>query len=309
MSVYTKIEPAQLQAFLKGYNIGNAVELTGIAAGIENSNYALRTTRGEFILTLFEHIAVPEIDYFLQLLITLRAGGFLSPQPQADKTGQFRHTLAGKPAALFVRLAGQSVIHPSLIHCAAVGTALAQLHRYCQTIRRFAPTPNTLTGCWHRYEKLTTKLSAADNALIQTELDFQTTVTLALPEGLIHGDLFRDNLLFVGDKLSGILDFYSTSQDAWLLDIAITANDWCVEKGVFKVAKLRQLLDSYQHERPLTVNEQQSLLPMLRLSALRFWLSRLEYQFFSPKSQLPVSKDPQVFRDLLITHRSTNFSV
>lgn len=309
MAVYTVIEQAELQALLSRYDLGKPVALTGIAAGIENSNYALRTTRGEFILTLFEQIGTAEIDYFLKLLSTLQAGGFLSPQPQADKTGQFRQTLAGKSAVLFGRLAGQSVIQPSLIHCAAVGTALAQLHQYCQNIGSFAQTPNTLTGCWQRYEKLTAQLSTTDNALIQTELDFQTTVTLALPAGLIHGDLFRDNLLFVGDKLSGILDFYSASQDAWLLDIAITANDWCVEKGVFKVAKLRQLVDNYQQIRPLTVNEQQSLLPMLRLSALRFWLSRLEYQFFSPKSALPVSKDPQVFRNLFIAHRNTNFNV
>lgn len=300
MSVYTQIQVVELKDFLAEYALGELLSYQEIAEGIENSNYALTTTQGTFILTLFETFTAPTCQYFLRLLTHLRQGGFLCPAPQADKTGQCLKILAGKPAVIFQRLAGRSPLQPSLSHCAELGRHLAKLHLYLLDYPAFTPAVATVTSCYQRREKLKPYLSAVDNKLIETELAFQNSyAAFKLPQGLIHGDLFRDNVLFVGEKLTGLLDFYSANRETLLLDLAIAVNDWCVEDGQRNSRKMLALLTTYQHYRPLTETEQHAWPAMLRLAALRFWLSRLEHQLFTPTSYATVPKDPLVYRALL----------
>jgi homoserine kinase type II len=245
VSVYTLINRAELDIFLADYPLGELIAYVGIAEGVENSNYALTTTSGEFILTLFEQFAAPQIGYFLQLLTDLRHANFLCPQPELDKQKQMLKLLAGKPAVIFQRLAGRSVMEPSVQQCRELGKQLAKLHEYGQNYPSFQPTDTLLGWCCRSYKKLQPHLSEIINRLIATELDFQSHHPHKdLPQGLIHGDLFRDNVLFSGENLTGLLDFYNASRDALLLDVAITANDWCVVAGQMQPEKLNAAVTS-----------------------------------------------------------------
>ncbi len=304
MSVYTRVHQAELENLLADYSLGELITYQGIAAGVENSNYALTTRSGEFILTLFEQFTAPQIGYFLQLLTDLRQAKFLCPQPEFDKQQQRLKRLAGKPAVIFQRLAGCSVITPSVPQCRELGHQLAKLHLYGQHYRCFQATDTLLDWCYRSYEKLKPYLSLTINRLIAAELDFQSRyANKDLPHGLIHGDLFRDNVLFSGETLTGLLDFYNASRDALLLDVAITANDWCVVAGQMQPEKLTALLSSYQQLRPFTLTEQQLWPVMLRQGALRFWLARLQLQVFARNSDVTVPKDPLVYQLLLQSHQ------
>ncbi len=308
MSVYTRISRAELDTFLASYSLGELITYQGIAEGVENSNYAFTTTGGDFILTLFEHFTAPKIGYFLQLLTDLRHANFLCPQPEFDKQKQGLKTLNGKPAVIFQRLQGGSVIEPSVQHCYELGKQLAKLHLYGQHYPSFQQTGTLLSWCYQSYEKLKPHLSTSINGLIVAELDFQTHhAYIELPQGLIHGDLFRDNVLFNKENLTGLLDFYNASRDALLLDVAITANDWCVVAGQMQPQRLNALLSSYQQLRPFTHTEQQLWGVMLRLGALRFWLARLELQVFTRASDVTVSKEPRVYQTLLQNHQQFDF--
>jgi homoserine kinase type II len=308
VSVYTLINRAELDIFFADYPLGELITYAGIAEGVENSNYALTTTSGEFILTLFEQFTAPQIGYFLQLLIDLRHADFLCPQPELDKQKQSLRLLAGKPAVIFQRLAGRSVMEPSVEQCRELGKQLAKLHGYGQNYPSFQQTDTLLGWCYRSYEKLQPYLSETINRLIAAELDFQRHHPHKdLPQGLIHGDLFRDNVLFSGENLTGLLDFYNANRDALLLDVAITANDWCVVAGQMQPEKLNALLSSYQQLRPFTHTEQQLWAVMLRLAALRFWLARLELQVFTRTSNVTVPKDPLVYQSLLQHHQQLDF--
>lgn len=308
MSVYTLINRTELDLFLADYPLGELIAYAGIAEGVENSNYALTTRNGEFILTLFEQFTAPQIGYFLQLLTDLRHANFLCPLPELDKQKQSLKSLAGKPAVIFQRLPGRSVMEPSVQQCRELGEQLAKLHLYGQNYPYFQQTDTLLDWCYRSYEKLQPHLSNTINRLIATELDFQSrSPHKDLPQGLIHGDLFRDNVLFSGENLTGLLDFYNASRDALLLDVAITANDWCVVAGQMQPEKLNALLSSYQQLRPFTHTEQQLWRVMLRLGALRFWLARLELQVFTRTSDVTVPKDPLVYQSLLQQHQAIDF--
>ncbi|MCX7096948.1 MAG: homoserine kinase [Methylococcales bacterium] len=305
MSVYTTINQLQLAQFLRAYDLGQALSFEGIQAGINNSNYFVETTQGSFVLTLFETLDADDLTHFIKLLPHLAGQGIPCPSPQADRQGQCLHQLNGKPAALFNRLSGHTVNRPTSSQCHAIGACLARVHKATQNYPFPISNSHDLDGCKSQLDKMAASLPTPDLALISDELRFQTENTHpSLPQGLIHADLFRDNALFVGEQLSGILDFYSACQGVLLSDIAIVANDWCCENGQMNADKMAAMLAGYESVRPLSAAEKQHWNVALRAAALRFWLSRLEHQLFPRPGDLIQQKDPLYFKHLLLEHRA-----
>jgi len=306
VAVYTQITRSQLDQFFSTYALGEVISFEGIQDGINNTNYFVETTQGSFVLTLFETLTVNELPHFMGLLSHLVKHKLSSPAHQSDRQGQVLRELNHKPAALFKRLSGIAITSPSIEQCWQVGRQLAALHRCTQHYDFPVKNNNDLEGWQQQLNKIHDRLSATDRDLIKDELLFQTANhSNNLLQGVIHGDLFRDNVLFVDNQLSGILDFYSASSGALLFDLAITANDWCRENGAINTDKLTTLLAAYQSLRPLEPLEKHHWQTQLRAAALRFWLSRLEHQLYLRPGDLIQQKDPHVFKQLLQLHRQS----
>jgi len=310
MSVYTLVNQRQLEDFLNIYSLGTLIHYTGIQAGIVNTNYLMATTQGEFILTLFESLTVKELPCFLLLLDHLCHNNFPAPQPQTCKAGHKLSSLNGRPAALFKRLPGQSIDSPSIVQCTELGEYLAKLHLCCKHYNINKQNPKNLAGSQSVFNKIKSQLSKDDIVLLNSELNFQSTYVLPeLPRGIIHADLFKDNVLFERGRISGIVDFYDACTDSFLFDIAVTCNDWCVENETINQQKLNAFLSGYQKHRPLHDDEVKHLPVFLRLAALRFWLSRLDHQLKPKAGELTLFKDPLVFRHLLEYYRANTLIV
>lgn len=296
MSVYTAVGRDELAAWLQGLAVGELADFAGIAAGVENSNYFVTTTGGRWVLTLFERLAAGELDFYLDLMARLAAQGFPCPQPQAAAGGLLRRPLAGRPAALVTRCEGQCVEHPDAGHCRAIGRALADLHRLAAACPD--PLANPRGPAWRQStgERLLPWLPPAERTLLADELAFQSARDFsALPRGIVHADLFRDNVLWRADGgLSGILDFYFAGEDCLLFDLAVAANDWCRDAD-----SLAALLAGYAGQRPLTPAEVATWPAMRRAAALRFWLSRLDDSLHPRSGEVVTVKDPGYFRDML----------
>lgn len=312
MSVFTSVSLDELNLWLNDYAIGNVVELKGISAGITNTNYFVTTqlesgVKSKYVLTLFEQNALEELPYFIDLMTHLSSQGVPCPAPIHDKAGQSLHMLNAKPAVLISCLRGADIEAPSVANCAEVGTVLANMHvaglNFESTFPQHKST-NQRDAAWRNRtaEKVLPHLSAADQTLLQTSLDFQASFDkTALPAGVVHADLFRDNVLFDGDKIGGLIDFYYACHDALVYDVAIAVNDWCVNAdGSLQHDKLQALLQGYQAVRPFTEAEQSAWRSMLRIAALRFWLSRLHDQIFPQSGELTHAKDPNHFKQILL---------
>lgn len=305
MSVYTPINQQQVKSFLTLYSLGTLIEYSGIQAGIENTNYLIHTSKGKYILTIYESLTASELPYFLQLLEHLCSNNFPAPKLQFCNSRELFTTLQGKPAALFSCLPGTSNHNPSAIQCSVIGEYLAKLHLSTDNCHFNKPNLNNLHGCQSLFDRLQSSLSKTDYQLISSELSFQQSCLIPeLPCGIIHADLFKDNVLFEQGTVSGIVDFYDACHDYFLFDIAITCNDWCVDMAEINQEKLTGLLSGYSKYRPLTQDEIDCFPVFLRLAALRFWLSRLEHQLNPRQSELTLAKDPLVFRSLLEYHRA-----
>ena len=304
MSVYTQITRPQLDQFFSTYALGEVISFEGIEDGINNTNYCVETTQGCFVLTLFETLTADELPHFMRLLSHLVKHNIPCPGPQADPQANVLRELNNKPAAIFKRLSGKATASPSIEHCQEIGLQLANLHRCTQNYVFPIKNNNDLDWCKTLLNKIDAQLSVTDRALINDELLFQTENSLVnLPQGLIHADLFRDNVLFVDNRLSGMLDFYSACKGSLLFDIAITVNDWCFENGDINPDKITALLSGYESLRPLEQLEKQHWQIMLRAAALRFWLSRLEHQLYPRPGDIIQQKDPLIFKDILQQHR------
>jgi homoserine kinase type II len=306
MAVYTEVGDIELEAFLAEYDIGEADSFKGVAEGVENSNYLLTTTRGQYFLTLYEKRVDPrDLPFFLGLMDHLANHGITCPKPIHGRDGKALRTLAGKPAAITTFLHGLWPRRIALHHCAPVGEALAALHL---AGRDFAlKRPNALSvGGWRPLFDGSRR--HVDNALAQeleSELDFfERNWPRDLPSGVIHADLFNDNVLFLHDKLSGLIDFYFACNDAFAYDVAICLNAWCFEADKsFNATKARALLQGYGKVRPLDDRER-SVLPLLaRGAALRFLLTRLYDWVHTPADALVKRKDPQEYLAKLRFHR------
>lgn len=310
MSVYSDVSHIQLNQFFSHYPLGEVLDFEGIQDGIDNTNYFVRTSKGEFVLTLFESLSADDLPHFVNLLLYLGKNNLPCPSPQLDKQSRPLRSLNNRQAAVFNRFPGSAALTPSIAHCHEIGLNLGRLHRHTQSYIFPINSNHDLRWCKTVLNKIDDHLSATDRALINDELLFQANnYPTHLPCGVIHGDLFRDNALFVDEQLSGLLDFYSAGTGALLLDIAITANDWCHDNGEINPEKLTALLSAYEIVRPLQQSEKQSWPNQLRFAALRFWLSRLEHQLYPRTGAITQQKDPLIFRQLLWQYRQLHITI
>ena len=301
MSVFTPVTPTQLSDWLERYRLGTLIQLQGIAAGIENTNYFVTTTGGRFVLTLFEKLTAAELPFYLGLMAHLAQHGIPSPAPASDTHGRLFSELNGKPAALLSRLQGDAITAPAPAHCGELGSMLAQIHRAGLSYPGRLDNPRGPRWWRVAAPKVSPFLDAARAALLSAELEFQAQQRREdLPRGPIHADLFRDNVLFAGDRIGGVIDFYFAGIDCLLFDVAVTLNDWCVfAGGAVDAPRAHALLAAYHAGRPFTAAERDAWPLMLRAAALRFWLSRL-YDFYLPRSgELVHAHDPEHFRRIL----------
>ena len=309
MSVYTRIERNDLEEFLHHYPLGTLVSFEGIRAGIENTNYFVTTTLGQFVLTLFEQLKYDELPYFIDLMAFLSENDIPSAHPLADHQQHYLRVLHGKPAALVQRLNGASTEHPTIAQCRALGDALGRMHRVGQAYPSRRANPRGLPWWRDTMNKVLPHLTVEDAMLLQEEVHFQTAFharpdSHTLPRGVIHADLFRDNALFVGESLTGIIDFYYACNDVLLYDVAVTVNDWCsLPDGRLNDTLTSVLLQAYQQQHTFSSAEHTAWPVMLRGAALRFWLSRLHDLHFPRAGEITHTKDPEVFKRILIQRK------
>ena len=296
MSVYTTVGRAELAAWLQPLGLGELIDHAGIAAGMQNSNYFVTTAAGRYVLTLFERIDTAELDFYLALMDHLSHHGIPCPQPLADGHGLRWRLLCGKPAALLSCLPGAAEESPTPAHCRSLGDMLARLHLAGTDLPD--PLPNPCGAAWRQAtgEALMPLLSPAERELLADELSFQAAQDYSeLPRGVIHADLFRDNVLWnEAGQVSGVLDFYFAGEDCLLFDLAVVVNDWC-----FNDATLAELVAGYQGRRPLTEAETAAWPAMQRAAALRFWLLRLDAKHRPRGGEVVTLKDPGHFARLL----------
>jgi homoserine kinase type II len=312
MAVYTQVSGEQMTLFIARYDLGALMSFHGIAEGVENTNYLLHTEKGQYILTLYEKRVNPDdLPFFLGLMEHLAENGLPCPTPIHDKQGVVLQELAGRQAALISFLEGYSVIHPRVGHCGHVGRALAALHVAGEgfTLRR----ANALSvQDWRALADATA--SRADTVAlglgeaIAEEVAFlEQNWPTGLAAGIIHADLFPDNVFFLGDELSGLIDFYFACNDMFAYDIAICLNAWCFEDpSAFNVTKARALLRGYGEKRPLNEDELAALPILARGAALRFLLTRLYDWFHTSGSALVRPKDPREYWRKLRFHQQVN---
>lgn len=306
MAVFTPVSETEASRLLEALRLGTLVELRGIQGGIENTNYFLTSTEGPYVLTLFERLTAEQLPFYLYLMKHLAQAGIPVPDPQGDAQGDILFTVAGKPAALATRLAGRSQLAPTERHCAALGSMLARMHLAGRDYERMQPNLRGLAWWNETAPQVLPHLDEAQARLLQAELAYQNHIAqgsgyAALPRGPVHADLFRDNVMFDGEVLTGIFDFYFAGVDTWLFDLAVALNDWCIDlpTGAHDAARFDALLAAYQGVRPLTAHERPMLAAMLRAGALRFWISRL-WDFHLPRdAHMLLPHDPTHFERVL----------
>ena len=313
MSVYTAVSEVELKAFLASYPVGELRSFEGISAGIENTNYFVNTSDGRWVLTLFERAPEEDLPYFLGLMDHLAHRGVPSASPLEDHRGRLLTRLNGRPAALVHRLDGRHVMQPAVEHCAELGTVLAEMHLAGQSFPFKRQDCRGADWRMRTAQALAPKLSADDAQLLRDELALQQAQDVSvLPQGVVHSDLFRDNVLFHEGQLSGLIDFYFACNGTLLYDLAITVNDWClmddelVAEGAAvasQQARYQALIAAYAAVRPFTDAEQLAWSTQLRAGALRFWLSRLYDLHFPRDGEMTHCKDPDDFKALLLQHR------
>jgi homoserine kinase type II len=307
LSVYTPVSEAELDEWLRNYSVGRLQALEPIKAGIENSNFFVTTTQGRYVLTLFERLPAAELPFYLDLMAHLARHGIPSPAPIADLSDQYLQRLNGKPAALVTRLPGRSLERPGAAECGELGALLARMHLAGRSYPAYLENPRGPK--WWRLAAADLKpfLGKEEVGLLESELAFQAQHRFPdLPRGPVHADLFRDNALFENARISGVIDFYFAGVDCWLYDIAVCANDWCLDANFgLDRARTEALLAAYEAVRPLAPTEREAWPVMLRAAALRFWLSRL-HDFHLPRPGMLVhAHDPEHFRKILECRRAS----
>jgi homoserine kinase type II len=310
MAVYTEVSFEEAAALVARLDIGALTRLESCRGGIENTNYFADTTRGAWVLTLFERLTERELPFYLHLMKHLARHGVPVPDPQADAAGELLHRLRGKPAAVVNRLPGHHHLAPDDAHAASVGAVLARLHRAALDFTPAQPHLRGLDWIAETVPVVLPFLDAGTASLIADELAFQRQVAAspayaALPRGPIHADLFRDNVMFEGDRLTGLFDFYFAGVDTWLFDVAVCLNDWCIdlESGRLVEQRAAAFVAAYDAERRLEGSELRLLPALMRQAALRFWTSRL-WDLHLPRSAAVLkAHDPSHFERVLRQRR------
>lgn len=312
MAVFTEVSEAQAAELMHSLNLGTLTHLRGIQGGIENTNYFASTDQGEYVLTLFERLTSEQLPFYLHLMKHLAGRSIPVPDPAANADGDILHTVSGKPAAVVNKLYGQSQLAPQSAHCAAVGDMLARMHLAGADYNRSQPNLRGLSWWTETVPVVLPYLTPEQDTLIRSELAFQqhtaaNSAYAALPRGPVHADLFRDNVMFDGEQLTGFFDFYFAGVDTWLFDLAVCLNDWCIDlaSGKHDDQRAQAMLSAYQTVRPLQASERSLLPAMLRAGALRFWISRL-WDFHLPReASVLTPHDPTHFERVLkerLTH-------
>ena len=298
MSVYTTVEIPQLELFLTRYELGKLSDFQPIAAGITNTNYYLDTELDRFVLTLYEHHSNAELDYMLGLQQHLANQAVRCSEPVKDRYNKFYSCLNQRPAAIIHRLQGEVQTAPTSHHCTLIGAELARFHQAGRDYTGQRANPRGIEWILAACDRLGSSLEAGDLLDISATLDACRQFDLVqLPRGAIHADLFHDNALFVDGELGGIFDFDYACNDSFVFDIAVLLNDWCINsEGLLVATRVSSMLDAYQQQRQLETIELEALPLMLRLSALRFWLSRLYDKHFPLSGELTFIKSPDAFR-------------
>lgn len=306
MAVFTSVSLDDLRPWLKQFPLGDALAIRGISSGIENSNFFITTERGEYVLTLFEKLDFQQLPFYLNLMRHLAERGVLVPAPIANRRGDILHELNGKPASIVTKLEGECQLAPKPVHCAAVGEMLARMHLAGKDFPIHQPNLRGLSWWRETSPVVMPHLPDVLQSMLRSELAFQEIFAALpayaqLPDGPAHADLFRNNVMFQGERLTGFFDFYFAGWDTWLFDLAVTVNDWCIDlaTGVFDNERLGAMLRAYAAVRPFNAAERGGWQPMLRAAALRFWLSRL-YDFYLPReAEMLTPHDPTHFERIL----------
>ena len=306
MAVFTEVSFDQAAQLLSRLNLGSLQAFKGIPAGIENTNYFADTSQGRYVLTVFERLSFEQLPFYLHLMKHLAGKGIAVPDPQADAAGEILHHLHGKPAAVVNRLPGGHHLAPTADHCAQVGAAMARMHLAGRDYPRHQPNLRGLAWWTETVPVVLPFLTSEQSTLIQNELLFQQQLAASasyaeLPAGPIHADLFRDNVMFDGDRLSGFFDFYFAGVDTDLFDIAVCLNDWCIDliTGKLEEDRAAAFVAAYDAERALSSIELRLLPALMRAGALRFWISRL-WDFHLPREASVLKPhDPTHFERVL----------
>lgn len=312
MAVYTEVLETDLAQFLENYDIGTLLSYKGIAEGVENSNFLLRTTGGTFILTLYEKRVDPaDLPFFLGLMDHLANKGLNCPLPIRRRDGKSLGELAGRPAALISFLDGTWPRRAQAVHCRAVGRAVAELHLAgadFAIMRTNALSVSAWRPLWQLSAPRADEVEPGLQREVEAELDIlEKAWPTELPGGVIHADMFPDNVFFIGDQLSGVIDFYFACNDFLAYDLAICLNAWCFESdGSFNLTKGMALLDGYNSVRPLSQEETKALPLLARGAAMRFMLTRLYDWLTTPAGALVVKKDPLEYLRKIRFHRSVD---
>ena len=310
MAVYTDITDAELEGFLAEFDLGEALSCKGIAEGVENSNFLVETTRGRFILTIYERrVRAEDLPYFLDLMLWLAQHGFPCAEPMAGRDGAIQREVRGKPAALVQFMNGLSVRRPTTAHCREAGQGMAWLHRAAEGFpgRR----PNDLghavwPGMFGRLESEADALKPGLAKMIGRDVaEIAAAWPEGLPSGTVHADLFPDNVFFQNGAFAAAIDFYFACDDALAYDIAVALNAWCFEPdGSFNITSARALIAGYERRRPLSSAEKAALPILARGAALRFFFTRLNDWRSTPQGALVRPKDPLEYERKLAVHRA-----
>jgi len=309
MAVYTDVSDEELEAFISSYAIGALTSFKGIAEGVENSNYLVHTEGGPYILTLYEKRVSPEdLPYFLALMEHLAARGISCPLPVRDREGKALKRLAGRPAALITFLEGLWVRRPGIEHCAGLGESLGRLHLAGGDFPMTRANSLSLPGWQALFASIgagADKIKPGLAGVMEKELrHLEDRWPQDLPQGVIHADLFPDNVFFLGDRVSGLIDFYFACNDMLAYDLAVCLNAWCFESdGSFNVTKARALLQAYEKVRPLSKAEFDRLPALARGAAMRFLLTRTYDLLNKDANALVKTKDPNEYLRKLRFHQ------
>ena len=309
MSVYTKINEEELKNHLNQYSIGSPISLTGISDGIENTNYLLKTDLKEYIFTIFENIDGGNITNYLMFMNHLSERGLLCPNVMKSKKDELFIKIKNKPSAIIEKLSGKSIISTDNTQCSMIGNLLAKFHNCGSDFNIDLKNTRGIEWCTESFKKLSSVITVSQSEIISRAIEMQKDlIAQDLPVGTIHADLFRDNVLFHDNKVSGMIDFYYSCKGYLIYDLAVVVNDWCSDlSGKLIIDKCKNMMISYSGQRNININEFKYWQHALVAGALRFYLSRLLDLHYPKIGEITHIKDPGVFENILIDRLNNKY--